>query len=218
MSKQLTADDIDPALKAAAWKAIKAMYDDYHGPGGLRAKEEELHAAADKSSERLMNLAHMAAKLSKNRGVQIGQYRLATELAEERLKQAHEITNLKDPERGLKSWAVQKSNILRGMKMGVNVLDYRSEYEYRKAVLDKVQAQLLPPAKVPAIGHLSDGTLSPADLQAVFAGTGVYHSFVAPLAAITRDAERVKRGKNVQRVEELLQRFAEELSSILSDK
>jgi hypothetical protein len=213
-TRKYDAAELDPALKAAAWKAIKAMWDDYHGADGLHAKAQELHAAVEKSSERLMQLAHMAAQLSKHRGVQIGQYRLATEAAEERLKQVHDITNLKDPERGLNSWAVQKSNILRGMKLGVPVLEYKTEYEYRKAVQAKAMAQLPPPVPVPQIGRTKDGDLKLSDLQELFATTGIHSALVGPFAKMVHDAEQAKRPQ-LKAVEKLFQETMERLYTIL---
>jgi hypothetical protein len=61
-----------------------------------------------------------------------------------RLKESGEPTSLKE---SIPVWAVFKSRILRGMRMGLNPAEFKNEFGMVKAVSEKIQAE--PRSRVP---------------------------------------------------------------------
>jgi hypothetical protein len=218
--KALDVESLDPALKSAAWKAIKAMYDDYHAPHGLRSKEQEIREMLDKSGAHLFALAKLAARSSNRWNVQVGNFKRACLYAEEKLKAAHEITNLKDPDRGVKSWPVQKSYILHGMEdLRVPVLDYDTEYQYRKAWQAKEEAsktKQLQPRQL-QITHDKQGAPRLSDLQDIFEATGMELQLVPIFAQLAREVTQAKKSQRDE-VEQLFRDTMTKLHSMVKQR
>lgn len=144
---------ITAAGKKKATDAIEAIHAAYFEPAGIRDTEEKLEAMRSSCSQHAYDLAAYAVKTSAGdmaEGAQL--FSALCEYAEGRYKERHAVENLKD---ALPTWAVFKSNILRGMRLGLDPGGYGSEYEFRKAVMEAVAAGVheVPP---PASGALQE--------------------------------------------------------------
>lgn len=128
--------ELQPVEKRVAVAAINKTYEDYTKPDGLRDREQKHNKAEETCAQHIYGLAVFA---SNRRGTVKEAASLFGALclhAEKRIKQAGEITNVKD---ALPVWSVYKSNILRGMKIDLDPVDYRSEGAFRHATHEALQ-------------------------------------------------------------------------------
>jgi hypothetical protein len=120
-----------------------------------------------------------------------------------RLKESGEPTSLKE---SIPVWAVFKSRILRGMRMGLNPAEFKNEFGMVKAVREKIQAE-------PKPSH-------PADIHEVedFLGrTTIVPRLAVWVSRLTLEAEYIRPSK-LSEVEALYKEFVERLAPYIDKK
>src|SRR5690606_14490578 len=101
-----------------------------------RKAYEELEAVEQKCSSYIFGLAQFAAETCPKKKQPAELFGALCAYAEVQYKERFNVVNLKE---ALPVWSVYKSNILAGMRLGLNPKDYSSEWELRKATADKRQ-------------------------------------------------------------------------------
>lgn len=222
-SKALTVETLDTGAKRAAYQAIDAMHVAYYERGGLRDTVDKLRDKLEDVSERvsqhIYRLAIYASKHAATPEKQRQLFLVMCDYAEQRYKEERGITNMKDPDNGLPVWPVYKSNIVAGFKLRVPLLEYRSEYEYRKAVTErKESAKELPSngdgssSRAPAKAAAHTPSLSEA--RDLLSDSHVTPTLQRPLASLVYAAEQLDRDK-VRAAERIFQDTLAKLSKLL---
>jgi hypothetical protein len=133
---------LSPKQRRMAEQAIAAMHDEYHGRGGIQDVYHRLNEKLEGTSSKIYNLARAAVRQTESLEQAARLFSYLCAHAEQIYKEAHKISNLRDKDRGLPPWPVFKSNILRGMKLGLSPLDYPSEHAFRDATMERVRAEI----------------------------------------------------------------------------
>jgi hypothetical protein len=145
-SLPMPAEKLTRAAKARAAKAIESVHIAYYEKGGIRDLEEKISGHRGAAAKHIFALAIYASENAKTRAEAIALFLGMCAYAEAQYKAEHEITNLKDPVAGLPTWAVFKSNILRGIReFELDPCEYRSEGAFRVAMQKKELAALPSP-------------------------------------------------------------------------
>lgn len=120
------------SAKARAARAIEDVHLAYYAKGGIRDLEGKLSEQKGAASRHIFALAIYASENAETLEEAIAQFQALCAYAEARYKQEHDVVNLKEV---LPTWAVFKSNILRGMReYGLDPIEYRSEGAFRVAM------------------------------------------------------------------------------------
>lgn len=124
--------ELSRAAKMRAARAIAAVHTAYHEKDGIRQLELALDEKRGAAARHVYALAVFAAEQHKKREDAIALYLSMCQYAEAQYKAEHEVANLKD---ALPTWAVFKSNILRGMReFQLDPREHRSEGAFRVAM------------------------------------------------------------------------------------
>lgn len=149
----LPVEKLTRAAKARASKAIESVHIAYYEKGGIRDLEEKISGHRGAAAKHIFALAIYASETAKTRKEAIALFLGMCAYAEAQYKHDHEITNLKDPVAGLPTWAVFKSNILRGIReFELDPCEYRSEGAFRVA-MQKLELAALPAPSQPIPIH-----------------------------------------------------------------
>jgi len=198
------------AAKNRAYRAIENVHLAFYQKGGLRDMIAAVDAAQQKISEHVFGLAVYAAKQALNPKDARELFANMCEYAEGKYKEEHAVENLAD---ALPVWRVYKSNILRGVKLGLKPPEYETEYDFRKAVMEKVRAQLPAPVSEPIERKpsLEPGPVQLDEIEQWLGATGVHDKLRMLLAQVILSVEYIKRG-SVPKVEAVLRRAVDELA------
>ena len=140
-SLPIPADRLTRAAKARASKAIESIHIAYYEKGGVRDLQEKVSEQLGSTAKHIFALAIWASEQSKTLNEAIAMFLGMCAWAEAQYKQEHDVSNLKD---ALPTWAVFKSNILRGMRdFDLDPVEYRSEGAFRVA-MQKAEQKALP--------------------------------------------------------------------------
>lgn len=195
---------LSPKQRRMAERAIAEMHDEYHKRGGVKDAYEKLNEKVEGTSNKIYKLAQGAVRQapSLEQAARLFSYLCAH--AETVYKETHEVSNLRDRDRGLPVWSVFKANILRGMRLGLSPLDYANEHAFRDATMEHVRAEIgltnrktLARPNVDALDEvlsqtLTDESLREAAAEAVSTLQRVEPTFADEAAAIIRKAvERI---------------------------
>lgn len=200
------------AAKNRAYRAIENVHLAFYEKGGLRDQLVAVDNAQQKISEHIFGLAVYAAKQALNPRDARELFTNMCTYAEGKYKEEHKVENLAE---ALPVWRVYKSNILRGVKLGLKPPEYDTEYDFRRAVMEKVRAEL--PATTttaPAIERKPAADAGPVQLDEIeqwLGATGVHDKLRILLAQVILSVEYIKRG-SVPKVEAVLRRAVDELA------
>lgn len=134
------------SAKARAARAIEDVHLAYYAKGGIRDLEDKLGEQKGAAARHIFALAIYASENAETLEEAIAQFQALCAYAEARYKQEHDVVNLKEV---LPTWAVFKSNILRGMReYGLDPIEYRSEGAFRVAMQRQQEQLALPSPKL----------------------------------------------------------------------
>src|SRR5262245_9436235 len=105
--------------KRRAGTAIEYTFREYTKDGGLRELQTKTDNADQTCATHIYSLAQFAVKNVKGLAAATERFQEMCGYAETGYKDKHEVQNLKDV---LPVWSVYKSNIVRGMKLGLSPL------------------------------------------------------------------------------------------------
>lgn len=198
------------AAKQRALRAIENVHLAFYEKGGIRDTLATLNDQQEKVSEHIFGLAVYAAKQALNPADARELFTNMCEYAEDHYKKEHSVDNLAD---ALPVWRVYKSNILRGVKLGLKPPEYDSEYEFRKAAMEKVRGSL-PGPKAEPIERKPAAAPGPVQLDEIeqwLGSTGVHDQLRTLLAQVILSVEFIKRG-SLPKAEAALRRLVDELA------
>lgn len=212
MSKEIVT--IESALKLparrVATKAIENVHLAYYVKGGIRATVETLQTQLASASHHVFAIAKYAAKAHSDSLEQATALYIAMcEYAEQAYKQEHEVENLRE---ALPTWATYKSNILRGLRSGLNPLEFRTEKVYRSKTMELVSRAPRDPE--PRAGP--QAVLEPDELETLVSSTAVPDALKQLVAQVVFAAEVVNVRK-LEQAEEILREAWQRLGA-LTDK
>lgn len=205
--------DLTAVEKRRAGTAIEYTFRDYTKKGGLRELQTQVDVLEQGCAGHIYSLALFAVKQSKKLSVAGDRFGEMCLYAEAGYKKKHEVENLKDV---LPVWSVYKSNILRGMKLGIDPTNFDSEGAYRLAVGESLRAAVhavatpverTSPAK-------QDSRLTAEDADDLLDSTNIHEGLRAQVAKLVIEAEYVKRGKEKE-AEAIVATAVEALSTLI---
>lgn len=196
---------LTPAAKAKAFEAIQAMHRACIGKAGITALTAKLTSKHESAAAHIYGLAVFAARKEEKLPKAVALFREMCRHAEAELKAKLEVANLKD---AVPIWAVYKSNITRGMNLGISPLDHESEKAFRQAMAE-------------AAAPTQDPVPSPAlitDVERFLArDTTIADRLRDRLQRIVLEAQYVKHSKLAQ-AEEIFQDASERLAELLDHR
>lgn len=186
----MTEQALSRAAKMRASRAIEAVHTAYHETGGIRELETALDEKRGAAAKHVYGLAVFASEQHKKRNDAIALFLAMCAYAEAQYKAEREVANLKD---ALPTWAVFKSNILRGIReYGLDPRDHRSEGAFRVAMQKAEPAERsVAAAKViqlPAAPHVAGHN----DIEKFLATTTVRPTLRTLLGQIIFECETLK--------------------------
>lgn len=124
-----------PARNVAA-KAIENVHLAYFEKGGIRDNAAHLAGQLESASRHVFAIARYAARAHPKSTEEAAQmFVLMCEYAEQTYKKEHEVENLRE---ALPTWATYKSNVLRGLRAGLNPLEHKTEKVFRSKTMEMV--------------------------------------------------------------------------------
>lgn len=194
-SLPMPAEKLTRAAKARASKAIESVHIAYYERGGIRDLEEKINSHRGAAAKHIFALAIYASENAKTRNEAIALFLGMCAYAEAQYKREHDITNLKDPVAGLPTWAVFKSNILRGVReYHLDPVEYRSEGAFRVAMQKAELAALPSPAPVVSIAR----TPKTKRIEQALSDTQLHDSLKLLVSQIIFECESLQRGKKAE--------------------
>lgn len=192
------------SAKARAARAIEDVHLAYYAKGGIRDLEDKLGEQRGAASRHIFALAIYASENAKTLEEAIAQFQALCAYAEARYKQEHGVVNLKEV---LPTWAVFKSNILRGMReYGLDPIEYRSEGAFRVA-MQRQQEQLAPPSP----------KLTQRAIDKALSTTVTYDPVRTLLSQILFECQALKRSKQKE-AEVILRETMDRLSQLVDQR
>lgn len=183
-------------------KGIEAIDATYKLQGELTSLANTLEDRTVTASEHIYGLARWAMGEHRDpaQGVQLFSAICAD--AEATLKARLGVKNLKD---ALPVWSVFKSNVMRGLRLGLDVTEHKTEWEFREAVREHVNANRAAP---------EPKTATAEDMTEFLGSTTIAAPLQFLLTQINLEAEYVKPA-NVKKAQELMRTFAEDLRALI---
>lgn len=200
--------------KRRAGTAIEYTFRDYTRDGGLRELQEKTNEADQSCAGHIYSLALFSTKQSKNLEDAAVRFGDMCDYAEAGYKKKHEVENLKDV---LPVWSVYKSNILRGMRLGLNPAEHATEGAFRTAVGESLRQAVrasTDEVDTAASGSKQDTRLTMGDADDLLDSTNIHEGLRALVAKLMIEAEYVKRGREAE-AEAIVQRAVEELGELV---
>lgn len=183
--------------KRRAGTAIEYTFREYSREGGLKELQTKAGEAEQSCSAHIYSLAQFAVKNSKNLSTATEKFQEMCSYAEAGYKDKHGVANLKDV---LPVWSVYKSNIIRGMKLGLSPLDHETEGAFRIAV-----GECLRQAAGSSTGDVDrtepakqDTRLTVEDADDLLDNTNIHEGLRQLVAQLMIEAEYVRRGREEQ--------------------
>ncbi|HEX7011501.1 MAG TPA: hypothetical protein VF161_02080 [Steroidobacteraceae bacterium] len=193
------------SAKARAARAIEDVHLAYYAKGGIRDLEDKLGEQRGAAARHIFALAIYASENAETLEEAIAQFQALCAYAEARYKQEHDVVNLKEV---LPTWAVFKSNILRGMReYGLDPIEYRSEGAFRVA-MQRQQEQLALPSPPKLTQRAIDKALST---------TVTYDPVRTLLSQILFECQSLKRSKQKD-AEAVLRETMDRLSQFVDQR
>jgi hypothetical protein len=128
--------NLKPNQRKRAEAAIENVHLAYYEKGGIRDTVSQLEGQLETASRHVFGLAQYAAQQHPDDLKVAAQlYVELCEYAEQAYKRTHEVENLRE---ALPTWATYKSNVLRGLKAGLNPLEHKSEKVFRSKSMELI--------------------------------------------------------------------------------
>lgn len=218
------------AAKQRAAGAIENCWKAYHDPeSGLKLREEQLAVASSRASSYIYGLAQFAMEVCPKKYRPDEVFGAMCAYAEAKLKEKHEVNNLED---ALPCWKTFKSNIMGGLRVGLDPHEFSTEWQFRKAgmearlsVIDTKNAaedrRLVtesrgheersdPVTKLPTRLHIEP-------VRKFMRATSIASPLKLVLAQIMVEADYVKKGKEAE-AEEILNTAHEALLELVDKR
>lgn len=193
------------SAKARAARAIEDVHLAYYAKGGIRDLEDKLSEQKGAASRHIFALAIYASENAETLEEAIAQFQALCAYAEARYKQEHDVVNLKEV---LPTWAVFKSNILRGMReYGLDPIEYRSEGAFRVAMQRQQERLGLP----------SPPKLTQRAIDKALSTTVTYGPVRTLLSQILFECQSLKRSKQKD-AEAVLRETMDRLSQLVDQR
>lgn len=208
--------ELSGPAKRIAVQAIENVHLAYFQKGGIRETAETLTKQVESASKHVYTLALHAAKQHPESIEDAARmYVDMCEYAETEYKREHEVDNLRE---ALPTWATYKSNVLRGLRLGLDPRESKSEKQYRSKAMEQISRSR---AEKPEHTAIEGGTGPPAmkteaEVAEFVASTMVPETLRQLLAQVVYAAEVVK-AKSIEQAEEILREAWQKLGA-LSDK
>lgn len=199
--------------KRRAGTAIEYTFRDYTKEGGLRELQTKTAEVDQSCASHIYSLAQFAMKQTESVAAAAERFSEMCEYAEDGYKKKHEVANLKDV---LPVWAVYKSNILRGMKLGLSPLEHATEGAFRTAVGESLRSAAQQGAANVDRPTTSkqDARLTMEDADDLLDSTSIHEELRALVAKLMIEAAYVKRGREAE-AEAIVRRAVDELSELV---
>jgi hypothetical protein len=198
--------ELTKAAKQKARRAIENIHLAYFGKEGIRETEEKLAEQRGAAARNIFELAKYASEQCRTRSDAIVLFKDMCLDAEAHYKTEHNVENLKD---ALPTWAVIKSNILRGVRQfELDPGKFQSEGAFRLA-MQKKQQQLAPP--VPG------RVLSIVELDKMLESTVQLSGVRVLLAQIAFACESLKKS-TASKAETILRNTADSLAPLVDQR
>lgn len=182
--------------KRRAGTAIEYTFREFTKDGGLRELQTKTDAADQTCATHIYSLAQFAVKVSKGLVTATDKFQEMCSYAETGYKDKHGVQNLKDV---LPVWSVYKSNIVRGMKLGMSPVDHATEGAFRLAVGESLRqtARKLADNVAPTTSK-QDSRLTLADTDDLLDSTNIHEGLRALVAKLMIEAEYVRKGREAE--------------------
>lgn len=224
-------DVLSRAAKNRATSAIDKIHEAYFVKGGIRDTTDQLRTQVESASAVIFALAQFATKQADGDLEQAAIiFGAMCQHAEAHYKKRHEVENLKD---ALPVWATFKSNILGGIRQELNPLEYKSEYDFRTARMEKVRAasgtpSLPPPTtegtqevtqRTEALERKSQpaGPVGMDEIDQWLGSTAIHDTLRVLLANVILNVEYIRRAR-VKDAEAILRKTADELHGLVDKR
>ena len=192
--------ELTTTIKRRAGLAIENTYTDYTKEGGVADLESKLAKAHEGCSKYIFNLAAFIVKQSDDLKDGVAQFTAVCAYAETQLKEKHKIESVKD---ALPVWGVYKSNILRGMRLGLDPQEFDSEGAFRAATMEEVRAAVVPENEgVLDVGEplppVEPHTLGIDEAEQMMESSTIVEPLKALIARLVVESEFIRRGKTAE--------------------
>jgi hypothetical protein len=129
-------DDLTPAAKRRASEAIHRVHELYYVRGGIRDTVDKLQDKQEEAGKVIYNMALYCAEALPKPAQQAGLFLGMCKYAERAYKEEFGVTNVAE---ALPAWRVYKSNILKGVRLGLDPREHKNEYSLRKAIAEELR-------------------------------------------------------------------------------
>lgn len=199
------------AAKMRASRAIEAVHVAYHEKGGIHQLELALDEKRGAAARHVYALAVFAAEQHTKRAAAIALFLGMCQYAEAQYKAEHEVANLKD---ALPTWAVFKSNILRGMReYELDPREHRSEGAFRIAMQKAEPTERSNVAQLPTRAHIAP----PDEIDKFLTTTTVRPTLRTLLAQIIFECETLKPS-SMKHAEDVLRAAMDQLAPLVDQR
>lgn len=199
--------------KRRAGTAIEYTFREYTKDGGLREVQTKANEAEQSCAAHIYSLAQFAVKQTKKLEEAMERFSEMCAYAETSYKEKHQVENLKDV---LPVWAVYKSNIIRGMKLGLSPVDHATEGAFRTAVGESLRQATrdvaTPVARSDA--NKQDTRLTVEDADDLLDSTNIHEGLRELVAKLMIEAEYVRKGREAD-AEAIIRKAVDELSELV---
>ena len=198
--------------KRRAGTAIEYTFREFSKDGGLRELQTKTDAADQTCASHIYSLAQFAVKNTKNLELATEKFQEMCGYAETGYKDKHKVANLKDV---LPVWSVYKSNIVRGMKLGLSPLDHETEGAFRLAVGESLRESVRNIATdVAPAGTKQDSRLTVDDADTLLDSTSIHEGLRTLVAQLMIEAEYVRKGREAE-AEDIVRGAVKALSELV---
>lgn len=204
--------DLTATEKRRAGTAIEYTFREYTRDGGLKELQTKTDEADQTCAAHIYSLAQFAVKNTKNLETATEKFQEMCSYAEAGYKDKHGVANLKDV---LPVWSVYKSNIIRGMKLGLSPADHTTEGAFRVAVGESLrQAARNIAADVAPAASKQDTRLTFDDADDLLDNTNIHERLRKLVATLMIEAEYVARGRE-EEAEGIIRKATQELAELV---
>lgn len=200
--------------KRRAGTAIEYTHRDYTKEGGLREVETKLGELEQGCASHIYSLAQFAMKQGGTLKVAADRFSEMCEYAESSYKKKHEVANLKDV---LPVWAVYKSNILRGMRLNFDPLEYETEASFRLAVLESLRTSGSGAEPTRASPAKQSERLTFDDADDLLDSTRMGKNLRGLIAKLVVEAEYIRKGRE-EEAEEIIAEAVQKLGGLIDHR
>jgi hypothetical protein len=212
-------EDLKPAAKRVAARAIEDVHLAYYEKDGIRDTAAKLEGQVDSAAKHVYSLAQFASKAHPgNLETAAALFGTMCLYAENEYKREHEVENLRE---ALPTWATFKSNVLRGLRLGLDPREFKTEKIFRSRTMEAISRTRGEPEQLSDLRDDSarDGPpkqLDEAEIEDFVATTTVPETLRQLLSQVVYAVEVVKPAR-IRQAEEILRETWQKLGA-LTDK